>query len=87
MSEHTEWPHKCPNCGKDAAADFCTITCKIDYLSARNTELLEACEAAMRIESLWMPPDDPSHDDEFESLAKMRNQIQEAIKKAKGEAC
>ncbi len=28
----SDWPHKCPNCSKDAAADFCSVKCKIQNL-------------------------------------------------------
>ena len=48
-------------------------------------DLLAACKEALRIESLWMPPDehnDPNHDEEFAALATMRQQFREAIAKA-----
>lgn len=48
-------------------------------------DLLAACEAAMQIESLWMPPDedyDPNRDEEFAALATMRNTFRAVITKA-----
>ena len=37
-----EWPHKCPNCGKDAAADYCSISCKCTHLGSRISRLESA---------------------------------------------
>lgn len=49
-------------------------------------DLLAACEAAMRIEQLWGPPEpcEPEHTDEMAALAAMRDKITAAIAKAKG---
>lgn len=55
---------------------------------AINRDLLAACEAAMRVETLWMPPNpEPGHvqaSAEFAALAKMRDNFKTAIQKAKG---
>jgi hypothetical protein len=50
-------------------------------------DLLEAIEAAMRIEVLWLPPYGNSYDDEGETqcLHDMHGQFKAAIAKARGE--
>lgn len=48
-------------------------------------DLLKACEGALRIQTLWMPPDaqnDPDHDSEFAALTMMRQAFREAIASA-----
>ncbi len=57
------------------------------HLMAASPDLLEACEAAMRIESLWMPPGDvgPEHEGEAVALSVMRDYLRAAIAKATGE--
>lgn len=49
----------------------------------REIKLEKAIKGALRIESLWMPDDDPSleHVDEYRALAFMLQTFKEALKK------
>ncbi len=60
--------------------DFCLI--------ASAPCLLAAIDAALRIEHLWMPPDnenDPEYDEEFAALAQMRQRFREVAERARGD--
>lgn len=56
-------------------------------LIAAAPELLEACKAAMRIETLWGPNDEVHFEylEEDIALSKMREAFQKAINKAEGD--
>jgi len=60
---------------------------EIERLTAINAELLEACQAAMRISDCWLPSDfeniEPHHESELEALGTMYMTFKAAIAKAK----
>lgn len=57
-------------------------------LLAASWDLLAACKGAMRIAELWCPADQSSneHQGEYEALELMRQTIDAAIRKARGES-
>ena len=75
--------------GEKAGLADCLTSCVADQnlpctcyacVKDRNVRLTAAIEGALRIEHLWMPPDDqndPNHDHEFAALASMRNTFRE----------
>jgi len=58
-----------------------------DKITKQRDELLEACKAAMRIESLWGPNDDPNPQFAVENavLSDMKQKLESAIEKAEGD--
>jgi len=61
-----------------------TLVVENERLTAINAELLAACEAAMRIQDLWMPPID-CDSDEADVLSMMSMKFTAAIAKSQEE--
>lgn len=70
--------------GNHELPESINLRCEADArLIAASPKMYAAIQAALRIENLWMPPDDqndPNHDGEFAALALMRQQFRDAIR-------
>lgn len=63
-------------------------SCCITRLEDENKHLRSAIEGALKISSLWEPPDDGTlvgdHDGEYEALCRMKDQFENALSETEG---